>query len=144
MTAVVEGSAARPGRNLPPGKTRYPLYRRLGGHQGRSGRAENLVLAEIRSRTVQPVAQSLYRLSYPAHQQGKKCYWKISNKRHYKLIAIWTVWPLINTNTPTFLGSTNIDNNNILVYQCSWRWLKMDHSSQKKYECSYNKTKEKH
>ena len=22
---------------LPPGKTRYPLYRRLGGHQGRSG-----------------------------------------------------------------------------------------------------------
>jgi hypothetical protein len=23
---------------LPPGKTRYPLYRRLGGFQGRSGR----------------------------------------------------------------------------------------------------------
>jgi hypothetical protein len=30
------------GRTLPPGKTRYPLYRRLGGPQGRSGRAENL------------------------------------------------------------------------------------------------------
>jgi len=30
---------------LPPGKTRYPLYRRLGGSQGRSGRgAENLPL----------------------------------------------------------------------------------------------------
>jgi len=26
-----EGSASRPGRSLPPGKTRYPLYRRLGG-----------------------------------------------------------------------------------------------------------------
>ena len=26
-----EGSAERPGRSLPPGKTRYPLYRRLGG-----------------------------------------------------------------------------------------------------------------
>ena len=38
-----EWSAARPGRTLPPGKTRYPLYRRLGGPQGRSGRAENLV-----------------------------------------------------------------------------------------------------
>ena len=25
-----EGSALRPGRSLPPGKTRYPLYRRLG------------------------------------------------------------------------------------------------------------------
>ena len=32
-----EGSASRPGSTLPPGKTRYPLYRRLGGPQGRSG-----------------------------------------------------------------------------------------------------------
>ena len=70
MTAVLEGgewSAARLGRTLLPGKTRYPFYRRLGGPQGRSGRAENLVTTGIRSRTVQPVAQSLYRLSYPAY-----------------------------------------------------------------------------
>ena len=33
----------------------YPFYRRLGGPQGRSGRAENLVPTGIRSRTVQPV-----------------------------------------------------------------------------------------
>jgi len=32
-----EGSASRPGRSLPLGETRYPLYRRLGGTQGRSG-----------------------------------------------------------------------------------------------------------
>ena len=32
-----EGSASRPGRFLPPGKTLYPLYRRLGGPKGRSG-----------------------------------------------------------------------------------------------------------
>ena len=32
-----EGSASRPGRSLSPGKTRYPLYRRLGGLQGRCG-----------------------------------------------------------------------------------------------------------
>jgi len=46
MTVALEGvewSAARPGHTLPPGKTRYPFYRRLGGPQGRSGRAENLV-----------------------------------------------------------------------------------------------------
>ena len=46
MTAALEGgewSAARPGRTLPPGKTRYLFYSRLGGPQGRSGRAENLV-----------------------------------------------------------------------------------------------------
>jgi len=29
-----EGSASRPCRSLPPGKTQYPLYRRLGGPQG--------------------------------------------------------------------------------------------------------------
>ena len=55
MTTALEGgewSAARPGRTLPPGKTRYPFYRRLGGPQGRSGRAENLVPTGIRSRTV--------------------------------------------------------------------------------------------
>ena len=70
MTAALEGgewSAARPGRKLPPGNTRYPFYSRLGGPQGRSGRAEILVPTGIRSRAVQPVAQSLYRPSYPAH-----------------------------------------------------------------------------
>jgi len=52
MTAALEGgewSAACPSRTLPPGKTRYPFYRRLGGPQGRSGQAENLVPTEIRS-----------------------------------------------------------------------------------------------
>jgi len=44
-----EWSAARPGRSLPPWKTRYPFYRRLDGPQGRSGRAENLVPTGIRS-----------------------------------------------------------------------------------------------
>ena len=71
MTAALEGgpwSAASPVRSLPPGKTQYPFYRRVGGPQGRSGRTENPVPTGIRSRTVKPVAQSLYRLSYPAHK----------------------------------------------------------------------------
>jgi len=55
-----EWSASRPGRPLPPGKTRYPFYRRLVGPQGWSGRAENLVPTGIRSRTVQPVVIRLY------------------------------------------------------------------------------------
>ena len=57
-TAAVEGgvwSAVGPGRTLPPGKTRYPFYRRLIEAQGRSGRVKNLVPIGIRSRTVQPV-----------------------------------------------------------------------------------------
>jgi len=58
MTAALEGgerSAARPGHTLPQGKTLYPFYRRLGGPQGRSGQAENLIPTRIRSRTIQPV-----------------------------------------------------------------------------------------
>jgi len=46
MTMALEGgewSAACPGHTLPPGKTWYPFYRRLGGPQGWSGWAENLV-----------------------------------------------------------------------------------------------------
>jgi len=53
------GDTPTPRPPLPPGKTRYPLYRRLGGSQGQSGRAENLVLTGIRYRTVQPVV-SIY------------------------------------------------------------------------------------
>jgi hypothetical protein len=37
-----ERSASRPVRSLPPGKKRYPLYRRLGGHQGRSGQVRKI------------------------------------------------------------------------------------------------------
>ena len=42
---------------LPPGMTRYPLYRRLGGTQGRSGRVRKISpLKEFDPRTVQHVA----------------------------------------------------------------------------------------
>ena len=52
-----EGSASRPGRSLPPGKSRYPLYRRLGGSQGRSGQVRKISPPPgFDSRTVQPVA----------------------------------------------------------------------------------------
>ena len=52
-----EGSASRPGRSLPPGKTWYPLYRRLGGPQGRSGQVRKISPSPgFDPRTVQPVA----------------------------------------------------------------------------------------
>ena len=51
-----EGSASRPGRTLPPGKTRYPLYRRLGGPQGPSGQVRKISPPpRFDPRTVQPV-----------------------------------------------------------------------------------------
>jgi hypothetical protein len=52
-----EGSASRPGRFLPPGNTRYPLYRRLGGPQGRSGQVRKISPPPgFDPRTVQPIA----------------------------------------------------------------------------------------
>ena len=50
----VSGQQHAPAALYPPGKTRYPFYRRLGGPQGRSGRAENLVPTGIRSRVAIP------------------------------------------------------------------------------------------
>jgi hypothetical protein len=41
---------------LPPGRERYPLYRRLGGPQGRSGRVRKISSPpRFDSRTVQPI-----------------------------------------------------------------------------------------
>ena len=50
-----------------PGKTRYPLYRRLGGHQGRSGRVREISPTPgFDTRTVQPVASRYTDWAIPA------------------------------------------------------------------------------
>ena len=52
-----EGSESRLGRSLPPGKTHYTLYKRLGGPQGRSGQVRNILPPPgFDSRTVHSVA----------------------------------------------------------------------------------------
>ena len=66
-----EESASRSGRSLPPGKTRYPLYRRL-DRCGKS-RPTGFWSPDRPARS-----QSLYRLSYPAHLQCGG-YFKISH-----------------------------------------------------------------
>ena len=75
MTAALEGdewTAARPGRTLLPGKTRYLFYRRTGGPQGRSGRAENLFPTGIRSLTVQPGSSVAIPAELPGTQNLNK------------------------------------------------------------------------
>ena len=63
-----KGSTSRPGRSLPPGKSRYPLYRRLAGPQGRSGQVRKISPPTgVRSPDRPARSQSLYRLRYPAH-----------------------------------------------------------------------------
>ena len=53
---------------LPAGKTRYPLYRRLGGPQGRSGRVRKLSPPpRFDPRTIPPVASHYNDWDIPAH-----------------------------------------------------------------------------
>ena len=53
---------------LPPGKTRYPLYRSLGAFQGRSGRVRKISPPPgFDPRTVQPVASHYTYWAIPAH-----------------------------------------------------------------------------
>ena len=125
MTAALEGgewSAARPGRTLPPGKSRYPFYRRLGGPQDRSGRSENLAPTGIRSRTVQPVAQSLYRLSYPAHTSGQRTIMNFCKRRGMRLS--WfdlTAWGKPCTSWVSVRGLQSL-RGDIRPRQSLWSW----------------------
>jgi hypothetical protein len=59
---------------LPPGTTRHPLYRRLGGPQGRSGRVRKMSPPPgFDPRTVQAVASRYTDWTIPAHRmQGNK------------------------------------------------------------------------
>ena len=54
---------------LPPGMIGYPLYRSLGGPQGRSGRVRKISLAPgFDPQTVQPVASQYTEYAVPAHR----------------------------------------------------------------------------
>jgi len=70
MTAALEAgewSAARPGRSLPRERSGIHFTGSWVGHRNGLDGRKILVPTGIRSRIFQPVAQSLYRLSYRAH-----------------------------------------------------------------------------
>jgi hypothetical protein len=70
MTTVLEGgegSASGPGRSLPPGMSRYPLYRRMGGPQGWPGQVRKISpQPEFDPWTVQSVASRYTYHAIPA------------------------------------------------------------------------------
>jgi hypothetical protein len=66
------GISVTPGRSLPPGKTRYPLCKRLGGPQSRSGQVRKISPPTLLDpRTVQPVASRCTRQRYPVYTMIK-------------------------------------------------------------------------
>ena len=83
-----EGSASCSGCSLPPGKSRYPLYRRLGGPQDRSGQVRKISPPPgFDPRTVQPVV-SRY-TDYATRP--------IKYQSNYRLIK-WNYGPWVNEN----------------------------------------------
>jgi hypothetical protein len=69
---------------LPPGKSRYTLYRRLGGPQGRSGRVLKISLPPgFDPRNVQLVASRYTDYAIPAHTS--ELYINLN-------VALWNVW----------------------------------------------------
>jgi len=75
MTAALERGwavSSTPRPQFTHRKDPVPIVQEAGWAPGLVWRAENLVATGIRSRTVQPVAQSLYWLSYRAHNTKLK------------------------------------------------------------------------
>jgi len=98
MTAALEEgewSATHPGRTLPSGKIRYPFYTRMGGPQGRSGRAQNFVPTGIFFRSLQ-LYSVLYGTIHPWYNGNKELfsdiYWLsfsvVCSLDHY--VASWS------------------------------------------------------
>jgi len=86
-----EGSASRPGRSLPPGKTRYPLYKRLGGPQGRSGQVRKISPPlGFDPWTVQPVA-SRYTDQATRSTRNYILYHKLNNIRHTYIHSVQNI-----------------------------------------------------
>jgi len=69
LTSALEGgerSVSRPSHTLPLGKTRYPLYRRLGGPQGRSGEVRKISPPPgFDPQTIQPIGSCYTMLPGP-------------------------------------------------------------------------------
>jgi hypothetical protein len=119
MTSALEGgewTASRPGRNLPPGKTRYPLHRRLGGPQGRSGQVRKISLPPgFDPRTVQSVG-SRYTdwATRPTYLAGNLTYSDVSDI----IIASHLLGSVLpSRKSPTLLDRTNYPPLNVTSLQ---------------------------
>jgi hypothetical protein len=94
---------------LPPGKeTRYPLYRRLGGPQGRSGRLRKISPPPgIDPRTVQPVASRYTNCAIPAQYNRYFCQITRKTKGHNccRYCPTVSTRPMLSFRIPLFFLS---------------------------------------
>ena len=99
-------SASRPGRSLPPGKTPYPLYRRLGGTQGWPGQVWKISPPPgFNPRTVQRVASRYtdWATQPTCNMRGAQIFPK--SRSHIKILGIkWMTWGKFHTEDLHILG----------------------------------------
>jgi hypothetical protein len=69
LTSALDGVGQRhASAAVTPGKTRYPLYARMGGPEGRSGRVQKISPPlEFDPQTVHPVTSRYTNYAIPAH-----------------------------------------------------------------------------
>ena len=90
---------------LPPEKTRYPLYRRLGGLQSRCGRAQKLSPSPgFDLRTVQPVASRYTDWAILAHNRNEYQEYSQGGKA-----AVCYGWLTYQLNAPIVLKSGSLE-----------------------------------
>ena len=86
---------------LPPVKTRYPLYRSLGGPQGRSGRMRKISPTPgFDPRAIQPVASRYTDCAIPAPLRGWVSIEINLNFLHYRTVSISNI-----NNKPLLLNA---------------------------------------
>ena len=118
---------------LPPGKTLYPLYRRLGGSQGRSGHVRKISPSPgFDPRTVQPLASRYAYCAIPARSRSSNSS-SSSSSGHAKAQVVarqlltaeaWGQWPKFRPDPARKLSANLYDINHCCVY--SERILMMD------------------
>jgi hypothetical protein len=120
---------------LPPAKTRYPLYRRLGGPQSRSERVRKISHPpRFNPRTVQTVASRYTDWAIPAHSItlipalrpsnhfDSLCFWRRKFGIHFSSLPICVSF-LGQAFTSAFIGSMyilTINNSTKPAYPTHW------------------------
>ena len=100
-----EGTASRPGRSLSPGKNGYPLYRRLGGPQGRSGQVRKI----SPHRDSIPGPSSTSPVAIPTTLPGPQyLYWDILNYFYQVKPFVMYINQLHSFNSPLTICVSNI------------------------------------
>ena len=116
---------------LPPEENRYPLYSRLGGPHGRSGRVRKISSPPgFDPRTVQPVASRYTDWAILAHASNSTDLNTLSYGKHgiiTKTTHLAFTAPVRNTmrhHTETIVEKMRMTQNTLTFESCIWHWVK--------------------